>query len=116
MILDILNESKVFKSVSQIINKFYINYCGYEECKAQVISIDDLDIKVTVIYPSLKLSFLIPFPDDAKTISEFGVTLNPNFSYQVSKALHFHWLGVRDAKLAQTTAPRYFACLVLDNT
>ena len=93
-----------------------MNYCGYEECKAREISKDLLDIKVAVIYPSLKLSFLIPYPEDAKTISEFGVTLNPNFSYQVSKALHFHWLGVRDAKLAQTTAPRYFACLVLDNT
>ena len=94
LISDILNESKVFKSVSEIIEKFYINYCGYEECKAQVISIDVLDINVTVIYPSLKLSFLIPFPDDAKTISEFGVTLNPNFSYQVGNtALPFVWSG-----------------------
>ena len=103
MILDILNESKVFKSVSQIINKFYMNYCGYEECKAQVISIDVLDINVTVIYPSLKLSFLIPFPDDAKTISEFGVTLNPNFSYQVGNtALPLVWSGRGGSSLVDT--------------
>ena len=103
MILDIFNESKVFKSVSQIIDKFYMNYCGYEECKAQFISKDVLGIKVAVIYPSLKFSFLIPFPDDAKTISEFGVTLNPNFSYQVgTTALPLVWSGRGGSSLVDT--------------
>ena len=69
--------------MSEIIGRFYINYCGYEECKSQILSRDDLDTKVNLIYPSFKLSFLIPFPNDAKTINEFGVSLNPNFSYQV---------------------------------
>ena len=82
---DILNESKIFKSASEIIHRLYINYCGHEECKSQILLKDELDIKVNLIYPSFKLSFLIPFPDDAKTVSEFGVSLNPDFSYQVCR-------------------------------
>ena len=42
-----------------------------------------VDTKVVLSYPSFKLSFLIPFPTEAESISEFGVALNYNFSYQV---------------------------------
>ena len=87
-ISDILNESKLFKSVSEIIHGLYINYCGDEECKSPIFLSDALDMKVNLIYPTFKLSFLIPIPNDAKTISEFGVSLNPNFSYQVNIFLY----------------------------
>ena len=80
---DIFKESSNFKSVSEIIHTFYINYCGYDECKTQYFAINELDAKVVLIYPSFKLSFLIPLPAEAKSVSEFGIALNFNFSYQV---------------------------------
>ena len=69
--------------MSEIIHQFYINYCGNEECKTQYFAMNELDTKVVLIYPSFKLSFLIPLPAEAKSISEFGVALNFNFSYEV---------------------------------
>lgn len=66
---------------------FYINYCGHEECKSRYFAINELDVKVVLTYPSFKLSFLIPFPTEAESISEFGVALNYTFSYQVRVSL-----------------------------
>ena len=80
---DIFNESSNFESVSEIIHQFYINYCGNEECKTEYFAMNELDTRMVLIYASFKLSFLIPLPAEAKSISEFGVALNFNFSYEV---------------------------------
>ena len=73
----------MFKTVSEIIPRFYIKYCGHEECKLRYFTINELDAKVVLTYPSFKISFLIPLPAKAKSISDFGVALNSNFSYRV---------------------------------
>ena len=111
--------------MSQIIHTFYINYCGYEECKSRYFTINELDAKVVLSYPSFKLSFLIPFPTEAESISEFGVALNPNFSYQVWASLSlkpiklniFSWhLRTRKGKFIyiKDTASVYLCVIVFD--
>ena len=66
-ISDIFSQNSNFKSVSEIIHTFYINYCGNEECKTRYFAINELDTKVVLIYPSFKFSFLIPLPQQRES-------------------------------------------------